>query len=66
MVAKDVARRQQRKRDRLFIVRRRLFTGHPDQLLLSNHLSTGEVVHAGHKRDIDFAALHASDERRRK
>jgi hypothetical protein len=65
MIAKDVARRQQRKRDRLFIMRRGLLAGHPDQLLLTHHLSAGEVVHAGHQRNIDFAAFHASDQRRR-
>jgi hypothetical protein len=66
MVTKNVAGRQQRKRDRLFIMRRGLLAGHPDQLLLPHHLSAGEVVHAGHQRDIDFAALHAADQRRRK
>ena len=64
MVTKNVAGRQQRKRDRLFIMRRGLLAGHPDQLLLPHHLSAGEVVHAGHQRDIDFAALHAADQRR--
>jgi hypothetical protein len=61
MVAKDIAGRQQRQRDRLFVMRRGLLPGHPDQLLLPHHLSAGEIVHAGHQRDIDLAALHASD-----
>ena len=64
MVTKDVAGRQQRKRDRFFVVRRRLLAGHPDQLLLPHHLSPGEVVHAGHQRNIDLAALHTADQRR--
>ena len=63
MVAKDIARRQQRQGDRLFVVRRGLLPGHPDQLLLPHHLSAGEIIHAGHQRDIDLAALHASDKR---
>ena len=44
-------------------MRRGLLAGHPDQLLLPYHLSAGEIVHAGHQRDIDLAALHASDKR---
>ena len=63
MVAIDIARRQQRQGDRLFVMRRGLLPGHPDQLLLPHHLSAGEIVHAGHQRDIDLAALHASDKR---
>ena len=63
MVAIDIARRQQRQGDRLFVMRRGLLPGHPDQLLLPHHLSAGEIVHAGHQRDIDLAALHAPDER---
>lgn len=63
MVAKDIARWQQRQRNRLFVMRRGLLPGHPDQLLLPHHLSAGEIVHAGHQRDIDLAALHASDKR---
>ena len=63
MVAKDIARRQQRQGDRFFVMRRRLLSGHPDQLLLPHHLSAGEIVHAGHQRDIDLAALYASDKR---
>jgi hypothetical protein len=65
MIAIDISRRQQRERDRFFIVGRGLLAGHPDQLLLPHHLSAGEIVHAGHERNIDFAALDASDERRR-
>jgi hypothetical protein len=42
-----------------------LFAGHPDQLFLPHHLSAGEIVHARHERNIDFAALDASDQRRR-
>ena len=65
MVAKDVARRQQRQRDRLFIMRGGLLADHPDQLFLPHHLSAGEIVHPGHQRDIDLAALHTADQRRR-
>jgi hypothetical protein len=65
MVAIDISRRQQRERHRFFIVGRGLLAGHPDQLLLPHHLSAGEIVHAGHERNIDFTALDASDERRR-
>jgi len=66
MVAKNVARRQQRQGDRLFIMRRGLLPGHPDQLLLPHHLSAGEIVHAGDQSNIDLAALHTSDQRGRK
>ncbi len=66
MVTKNVARRKQRKRDRLFIMRRGLLAGHPDQLLLTYHLSAGKIVHAGDQGDIDFAALHTPDQRGRK
>jgi hypothetical protein len=66
MVTKNVSGRQQRKRNRLFIMRGGLLAGHPDQLLLPHYLSAGEVVHAGHQRDIDFAALYATDQRGRK
>jgi hypothetical protein len=65
VVAKDVARRQQRQRDRCFIMCGGLLTGHPDQLLLAHHLSAGEVVHPRHQSDVDVTALHASDQRRR-
>jgi hypothetical protein len=65
MVAEDIARRQKRERDRLFIVGGGLLAGHPDQLFLPHHLSAGEIVHPGHERNIDFAALDASDQRRR-
>ena len=65
VVAKDVARRQQRQRDRCFIMRGGLLAGHPDQLLLAHHLPAGEVVHPGHQRDVDVTALHATDQRRR-
>ena len=65
MVAKNIAGRQQRQRDRLFVMRVGLLAGHPDQLLLPHHLSAGEIVHVGDQRDIDFAALHAADQRRR-
>ena len=44
-------------------MRRGLLPGHPDQLLLPHHLSAGEIVHAGHQRDIDLATLYASDQR---
>ena len=66
MVAKNVARRQQRQGDRLFVMRRGLLPGHPDQLLLPHHLSAGEIVHAGDQSNIDLAALHTSDQRGRK
>jgi hypothetical protein len=65
MVAIDIAWRQQRERNRLFIVRGGLLPDHPDQLLLPHHLSAGEIVHPGDQRNIDFAALDASDQRRR-
>lgn len=65
VVAKDVARRQQRQRHRRLIMRGGLLAGHPDQLLLPHHLAAGEVVHPRHQRDVDVAALHASDQRRR-
>ena len=65
MVAKNIARRQQRERDWFFIVCRGLLADHPDQLFLPHHLSAGEIIHAGHQRNIDFAALDASDQRRR-
>lgn len=65
MVAIDVARRQERQRDRRFVVRGRLLARHPYQLLLPHHLAAGEIVHAGHQGNVDFAALDAPDQRRR-
>jgi hypothetical protein len=63
MVAIDIARRQKRERDRRFIVAGRLLTRHPYQLFLAHHLAAGEIVHPGHQRDIDFAALDPPDQR---
>jgi len=65
VIAIDVARRQQRERDWGFLVRRRLLPRHPYQLFLPHDLATGEIIHPCHQGDIDFAALHTSDQRRR-
>jgi hypothetical protein len=65
MVAIDVARRQKRQRDRRFIVGVGMLARHPDQLLLPHHLAAGEIVHPGHQRNVDFAALDPSHQRRR-
>jgi len=63
VVAIDIAGGQKCKRNWSFVVGRRLLACHPDQLLLPHNLAAGEIIHARHQRYIDFAALHASNQR---
>jgi len=65
MVAIDVAWGQQRQRDRRLLVSGRMLARHPDKLFLADDLPTGEIVHAGNERNVDFASFETPDSRRR-